>query len=235
MPVLDYKGLKPDIEHILNRAGTKEKSQSNPQILAAVENLLRYIDDSGLLSPKICYERYKVVSVDHDNVLLENNVSLFIPHRLFKDYQISGITAAVSTIGPDLEKESAKMFAIKEPLKGFLLDSIGSAEIDLLSQKACSIIEAEALSQNISTSSPVGPGMFNIPITEQPKLVELAGADRIGVSILSTCEMIPKKTVSMIIGMGSAMPSWSKEHVCRTCSLSQTCPYNRDKRKQPVN
>ncbi len=190
--------------------------------------MLQFIDDAGLLSPAVCYERYNVTGIDKNGVLLDNGISLIIPGRIFKDYEISAVSIVVSTICPALEEQSAKMFMRKEPFKGYLLDSIGSAAVDMLSQAACSTIEAEAAEHNIRTSSPVGPGMFKIPVTEQAKLVELAGAERIGISLLPTCEMMPRKSVSMIIGMGVTMPSWSKEQVCRTCSLNKTCQYSRD-------
>jgi hypothetical protein len=227
MPVKRFTDLKPDMGRILNRAGAKGKSQLKPQLLSAVEELLRFIDDSGLLNPAVCYEQYGVSGVNGNEVLLENGVALYIPRRIFKEYEIREVSTAVSTIGPALEEESARLFARREAFKGFLLDSIGSAAIDMLSQQACSIIELDAAERHLCTSSPVCPGMFNIPIMEQEKLVELAGADRIGVSMLATCEMMPRKTVSLIMVTGTAMPSWSKEHVCRTCNLSKTCQYRR--------
>jgi hypothetical protein len=229
MPVLDYVNLKPDIEHVLIRAGAKDNPQAKTRIVSTVQELLLYVDKAGLLSPAICYEYYDVEEIEKNKVILDNDISLYIPMRIFKNYKIRSIVVVICTIGLSLEQETSKMFNQGQPFRGYLLDNIGNTAVDMLSQTACNIIEAEAISRNIKTSSPVGPGMFSIPVTEQPKLIALARADRIGISLSAACEMIPRKTVSMIIGMGNTMPLWSKAHVCKTCSLSKTCQYNINK------
>ena len=53
----------------------------------------------------------------------------------------------------------------------------------------------------------------------------LVQSDEIGVSLTSSGVMSPQKSVSMVIGIGPHMPTWSQEEVCARCSLRKTCPY----------
>jgi len=106
-----------------------------------------------------------------------------------------------------------------------LLDGIGSAATDTLAQEACKIIADEASSRGQQVSSPVNPGMPGLPLTEQWNLLELASASEIGVILTSSGIMVPRKSTSMVMGIGPQMKTWTRAEVCAHCSLRKTCPY----------
>ena len=37
--------------------------------------------------------------------------------------------------------------------------------------------------------------------------------------------MVPRNSVSMVIGIGPRMATWTRAEVCARCSLKETCPH----------
>jgi cobalamin-dependent methionine synthase I len=67
--------------------------------------------------------------------------------------------------------------------------------------------------------------MPGFPMTEQWNLLELAPVQEIGVSLSSSGVLVPRKSTSMVIGIGPKMTRWTQAEVCARCSLNKTCPY----------
>ena len=135
------------------------------------------------------------------------------------------LAAVVCTIGPKLEKQVANYFNRDEPLRGLLLDGIGSAAVDSLTEEVCKFMTAEASSRGYQASSPISPGMPGLPITEQWQLLKMVPAEKIGVSLTSSGTMVPRKSASMVIGIGPQMKTWTRAEVCGHCSLGESCAY----------
>ena len=106
-----------------------------------------------------------------------------------------------------------------------LLDGIGSAAVDSLTQEVCKFMTGEASSRGYQVSSPISPGMPGLSITEQWQLLEMVPSGEIGVSLTSSGIMVPRKSASMVMGIGPQMTTWTRAEVCAHCSLKQTCPY----------
>jgi hypothetical protein len=67
--------------------------------------------------------------------------------------------------------------------------------------------------------------MPGFPISEQWRLFELVPAEEIGVSLTPYGIMIPRKSISMVIGIGLQMTIWTQAEVCARCNLKETCLY----------
>jgi len=50
-------------------------------------------------------------------------------------------------------------------------------------------------------------------------------AAEIGVILMESRIMVPRKSVSLVIGMGLEMATWTREELCAHCPLRKTCPY----------
>ena len=225
MPVKGDITLNLTDGEVFRREGFREYSRIRPEIKSLIQELLASVKNAHLLEPSIAYEIYHVTGIDHHQVFLDNNLVLqcSLLSSLFPE--IKELVAVVGTIGPKLEKQVTNYMNQDEPLRGVLLDGIGSAAVDCLMQEVCNFIEVEASSQSYQSSSPVSPGMPGFPITEQWPLLKLAHASQIGVSLTSSGIMIPRKSTSMVIGLGPRMVKWARSEVCAHCSLGKTCHY----------
>jgi len=225
MPVLRDISLALVRKQVLRRQGMGKDLISRAEMAALLQELLASVGDLHLLEPAIAYELCPVTEIRHDRVCLESGTVLqgqLLPSLLSSAKELA---VMVCTIGPRLEEKVAYHFSRKEPLRGLLLDGIGSAAVDCLVQKACQFVRREALSRGYHTSSPLNPGMPGWSISEQWQLFELVPAGQIEVHLTPLAMMNPRKSTSMVIGIGMDMPTWTRAEVCDHCSLRETCSY----------
>lgn len=190
-----------------------------------IRELLAGVNNAHLLEPAIAYEIYTVAEISQRQLSPESDAVVggsLLP-SLFP--RAEEMALAVCTIGPRLEERAADHFRQGEPLRGMLLDGIGSAAVDSLTEEACKLIADEASSLGYEAGSPISPGMTGLPITEQWQLLEMVPAQEIGVSLTSGGIMVPRKSASMAIGIGLQMVKWPRSEVCARCHLKKTCPY----------
>lgn len=69
------------------------------------------------------------------------------------------------------------------------------------------------------------PVMRDTPLTEQWNLLGLVNADEIRVRLTASGVLVPRKSTSMVIGIGPKMTRWKQAEVCARCSLRETCHY----------
>jgi hypothetical protein len=110
-------------------------------------------------------------------------------------------------------------------MQGTILDGIGSAAVDKLVSEVLRLIATEVSSRGYEISSPVNPGMPGFPLTEQWNMLELVKADEIGVRLTASGVLVPRKSTSMVIGIGPQMRRWTQAEVCARCTLRETCHY----------
>jgi len=225
MPIVRDIILKLDMGEVFRREGIREYSKLKPEIKSIISELLSSTDSDRLLEPAIAYEIYPITEKRHDQLILAGNIVLhgsLIPSVLPEAKELA---AVVCTIGPKLEKESTEYFTKNAPLRGLLLDGIGSAAVDALFQETCKLIMCEVANRGFQASSPLSPGILGFPLTEQQTLFQLARASEIGISLTTSGVMMPLKSVSMAIGIGLQMKTWTQAEVCARCSLRKTCSH----------
>jgi len=225
VPVILDIPLSLKTKEVLRRQGFREHSKIRPEIKSLISELLASVESAHLLEPAAAYEIHPITGMSHRQSSPEDNAvvhGLLLPPLLTEAKELAVV---VCTIGPKLEKQATDYFSKGEPLRGMLLDGIGSAAVDSLTKKVCKLITGEASSRGYQSSSPISPGMPGLPIEEQWHLLKLVPTEEIGVSLTSSGIMVPRKSASMVIGIGSQMATWTRAEVCAHCSLRKTCPY----------
>ena len=225
MPVIRDIPLSLETREVLPREGFRENSRIRPEIQSLILELLASIKKANLLEPDIAYEIYSISEMSHEQVSLEDDTTVHGSLLSSLMPEAKELAIAVGTIGPRLEKQATGYFNRGEPLRGMLLDGIGSAAVDTLAREVCKFMAGEASSRGYQVSSPVNPGMPGLPITEQWHLLKMVPAREIGVSLTSSGMMVPRKSTSMVMGIGPQMKTWTRAEVCARCSLRRTCPY----------
>jgi len=225
MPVIRDIPLSLKTREVLRREGFRGHSKIRPKIKNLILELLANVESAHLLEPAVAYKYYKVTRMSPSQVSLEGDKAIQGPllHTIFPEAK--ELAVVVCTIGPKLEKQATDYFSKGEPLRGMLLDGIGSAAVDMLVPEACRRIASESSPRGHQTSSPVSPGWPGLPLTEQWNLFELVNTQEIGVSLTASGIMVPRKSVSMVIGIGPQMATWTQAEVCARCNLRKTCPY----------
>ena len=225
MPVIRDVPLGLKTGKVLRRQGFGGKSEVRPEIRSLIEELLTGVENKHLLEPAAAYEYCPVTGMNPDRISLDGKKAINGPALPAIFPEAKELAVVVATIGPGLEKQASDHTRNGEALRGMILDGIGSAAVDALVEEVGGFIAAEVSSRGDEISSPVNPGMPGFPMTEQRNLLELAGASEIGVSLTHSGILVPRKSVSMVIGIGPRMTRWTQSEVCARCSLRQTCHY----------
>ena len=225
MPVIRDIPLSLKVSEVLRREGFRGQSKVRPEMKSLILELLAGIKKAHLLEPAIAYKIYTITEMNQTQLSLESNVVVhgpLLPSLLPKAKELAVV---VGTIGPRLEKQATDYFERDEPLRGLLLDGIGSAAVDSITQEVGKFMAGEASSRGYQVSSPINPGMPGLPLTEQWQLLKMVPAREIGVRLTSSGIMVPRKSTSMVMGIGPQMKTWTQAEICVRCSLGKACPY----------
>ena len=134
---------------------------------------------------------------------------------------------AVCTIGEALENRVQELMA-ENPVRALALDGAGVAAVSKTSQAIEDVISAEAFKLNTDLGMRAQPGQEGWPIEQQSVLFSVLPAAEIGVRLTPSCLMIPRKSVSLVVGRGTKMKSAVSP--CDFCSKRHRCEWRREKR-----
>jgi hypothetical protein len=225
MPVICAISLHLKTGELLRRQGLGRGAKVRPEIKTLIRELLAGVRKAHLLQPSIAYEIYTVAEINQRQLPLEDDPE--VRNSLLSSVlqQAKELAVAVCTIGPRLEGQASDYFNQGEPLRGTLLDGIGSAAVDSLTEEVCKLVAEKAATRGYEVSSPINPGMPGLPITAQRQLLKLVPAREIGVNLTSSGIMVPRKSASMVMGIGPKMTRWTRAEVCARCHLNRACSY----------
>jgi cobalamin-dependent methionine synthase I len=179
-PDSDYEGLN-QIKDLLDKEVHKAKS---------------------LLHPKGIY-RMLTVKERNSGSLHFNDIEFLIQSdkvcRMLKDSAI--IIFILVTIGPDLEQEVEALFSKGEATQGFILDAIGSETADAVADKLhWEILSGLAKQKGFKVTPRFSPGYGDWSLTVQNEILKVCGGGQIGISVTPSSLMIPRKSVSAVLG-----------------------------------
>lgn len=225
MPVIHNVPLEIHVNEVLRLMGIANDAELRPKIESLIAGLLSGDEADYLLAPAIAYELHVVTDIQSDRLCMDNSWTIQGSLLSSTLAQASDLAVLFCTIGPDLEKEKAECKAKKNLMRALLLDSFGSAAIDILAVEAYHFIRDIAASRGQAAGSPISPGMRGFSISEQWRMAQMAPIKEIGLQLTSAGMMNPQKSLSMIIGFGEEMPTWSRAEACARCNLAKSCRY----------
>jgi len=223
MPVLRNWELIIDADQVLRGQGADPAAirQRSPKLLDLAERAIE--DGAPLLKPELLYRWLKVDHVIHERIKLEGGIEL--RSKLLTEHlaPASEVVVILCTIGPYLEDMISQV--IKSDLVYALaLDGLGSAGVEALANAACRQFELEAEEKHLEATIPLSPGMIDWSVEEgQPQIFDLLPAEEIGVQLTPSWVMIPRKSLSMVMGIGDQLTLSGT--TCDYCSMRETCRY----------
>ena len=201
MPVLRDIKFNLELDRVLQRQGYKDPSKVRPEMKVMAASLMDEVRNLGLIESAVAYEIYAVLQVDPDRMTLDGGTTLegsLLPSRL---PNAERLIIVVSTIGPKLEARVKEYTASGETLKGLMLDGVGSAAMHSMTQEACALVSKTITGDGREITATFSPGMAGFPLTEQERMMSLARASMIGVTLTSSGVMVPRKSTSRVIGI----------------------------------
>lgn len=114
------------------------------------------------------------------------------------------------------------------PAKALVLDACASAACEA----ACDLLQAQLESrlcapEGLFATDRFSPGYGDLPLSVQPRLLELLDAQRqCGLTLTESWIMTPRKSVTAIFGLADK-PQGKRAQGCGACSMKQNCSYRK--------
>ena len=169
----------------------------------AIEEGYRMIEGQGV------YRTLTLTGIEEDRVLARESASLFVGQKMVKllrhcDYA----TLIVATIGPRIETEVDRLSG-PEPAHAYFLERVGAWMADYMGIWLDRILEREIVRAGYQRTFRFGVGYGDWPLSSQTEVMALTEAGKIGVTLNEAFIMIPRLSVSAVIGWqkpGTAPP-----------------------------
>ncbi len=166
------------------------------------ESIKKAIDKGySLIEGKGIYKTCKLTGVDGDIVRGDGTSDLFSGKNIVKlleecDYA----TLLTCTIGDKLENEVEQLQREGEMTDAYSLEMVGGWMADYMAERVDERVEREIKKLGYGRTMRYSPGYGDWGLERQPILLRLAEAERIGIRLTESNIMIPRKSVSAVIG-----------------------------------
>jgi len=130
------------------------------------------------------------------------------------------------TIGPRLERAATEHMSSGDALGGYFLDKIGSLAAESLAESFEKDLRKAMARKKRSVSSRFSPGYCDWPIEEQFGLDRILKFRKAGVRLTRSCMMVPRKSISGILGIGPEGAYTKTGSLCAKCD-KKDCSYRR--------
>lgn len=187
------------------------------------------IDSIFIEAEKLCMIRagYKLFDFKYNTA---QKGGVFVDGTFFKtDKIVSGqlkksekAVLFMNTIGSSLENRTKELIVNGDSTYGFIVDTTASIIAESVTNRLHDHIENEMQKHGWNITNRYSPGYCNWSVAEQQKLFSKFPKDFCGITLTDTSMMIPKKSVSGIIGVGPLVKR--RNYICDKCDVKD-CTY----------
>jgi len=131
-----------------------------------------------------------------------------------------------ATLGAQSERLLLRMQA-KDSALALIMDAVLSAAIEEVCDQAELALRRDLETDGLYLTDRFSPGYGDMPLAQSKEILEVLRADRaIGLSVSRSGLMIPRKSVSAIMGI-SKTPVSRRASGCECCAARETCALRR--------
>lgn len=202
-----------DIEQVLLNIGYDTDHKLPARMVTLIGD---YIDHADyLVDPSYSYVIRNVQQVQNSHVIIEGPIIFksAVIARLLE--QCEKVAVFITTIGSHLEEMVSQLAEDGFMLQASVLDAIGSGMTEKMANSVQQMIREEARTQGLHISQRFSPGYCDWNVKQQKKVFRAMNGDSAGIQLTEECLMLPRKSVSGIIGIGPR--EVASYNPCQTC------------------
>lgn len=174
---------------------------------------------------------YKFFNIAKDNgkIVLKDCLINLEGTGIYKHLETSKTCILMAaTLGSEVDTR-IRYYEKTDMTRALILDSCASTAIEEVCDRVCSYLEKIVGEKGKTLTSRYSPGYGDLPIDIQKSFISALGADKsIGLTASSSNILIPRKSVTAIIGVASGN-SKPMEKNCLKCSKYSDCQYRRER------
>ena len=220
----NHQAITLDRQQVLSHIGCSDDYEPSLRIKSLVND---YIENyHNLIDFSYSCTTRNIESAQEDRVIIENSITLKskVISRLLE--RCDEVAMFVLTIGDHLEDMVAYLAEDRLVLQATVLDAIGSGTAEQLAVSVEDRIRESATSRGFVISRRFSPGYCDWDVSQQEMIFKAMQEDTAGVRLTEGYLMIPRKSISGIIGIGSENNNIETYNPCKTCPTSD-CPGRR--------
>jgi hypothetical protein len=178
-------------------------------------------DGTSWIHPRAAFRQLKIVEREVESLLLEDGTKLIGTGPSRKLTGAEYILVAIATLGDELEQRIEKLRG-QDLLIQMALDAFGTAALDEMTGALTRHVHALAGVRALKATNPVYPGTRDWELSAaQSVIFSLVDAQSIGVHLNASYMMMPRKSVSMLYGLGAKVRVGKTQ--CAECEAASRC------------
>lgn len=222
--------VKLDKKEILRYLGYRRKQELTVAINQEMEALMVEVQD--VANPRYTFKIFECQPNEAGGTIEVLGTDLVLEGKSIYNHlkNAKKVALLVGTLGIEVERR-IRQYSLMAMSKSLILDACCTEYIEKICDLAECEIEEAVAKEGLILNRRFSPGYGDLSLEVQPKLLSVLEADRrIGVNLSETLLMIPRKSVTAIIGLFDdqkvARPR-RKKISCNDCSMKTTCDYRR--------
>lgn len=205
-----------DKSQVYRYLGYETGSVPTPRIQSLIDEYIQYSDQ--LIFPHCTYQVLDVELILGSRSFIEGSItfdSKVVAQLLKKCNQVAIL---VATIGEELESIACGLSEDGLLLQSAVLDAIGSNAVEKVADFVHdNITDIAAWQGLVAGRRRFSPGYCDWDVKQQRNLFEAIDADKAGVELTENCLMLPRKSISGIIGIGPSGCGIESYNPCPAC------------------
>ena len=202
-----------DRQQVLSNIGYCNDYEPSARIKSLVNDYIENYHD--FIAPSYSYTIRDIESIQGDRATIGDAITLEskVIVRLLERCEKVAIFAM--TIGNHLEEMVAYLAENGLILQATVLDAIGSVAVEKLADFVQDRISEVSEAQGLTISRRFSPGYCDWDVSQQELVFRAMNGNSSGIHLTDGCLMLPRKSISGIIGMGPS--SVEDYNPCKTC------------------
>ena len=213
-----------DRQQIFNQIGYDDEYEPSARITSLVNDYIENYHD--FIASSYSYTFKDIEWIDGNRISIGDSIVLRskVIAGLLERCEIIAVFAL--TIGNHLEEMVAHLADNGLVLQATVLDAVGSGATEKLANHIEDKIKRMANAGNLMTSRRFSPGYCDWNVNQQKKIFRALNGDTAGVRLTDSLLMMPRKSISGIIGIGLPNKDIENYNPCPTCNKKE-CPGRR--------
>ena len=207
----DFEEVRPGIEDIKLFLKSDNFEENHPANIAIREIMLSLADNKDVSGG------YIIKKAETINLSTGAQIAGYLKKAEY-------LALFVCTAGALFTELTGKYNKEGNYLEAFIVDAIGSFTVEKAMDKIQTKLEFEMQKEGMNISNRYSPGYCEWPVSFQRELFDYMGELPVEISLTESCLMLPIKSVSGVIGIGSKIQK--RPYSCQICK-NKECSYRR--------
>ncbi len=227
LPVFNGKNIILDFDYVLHRLRISERQRSrNIRLIEALRDGIGVVSQNAFLSVfyrEYAYNRSEKGRVDLNGFSL--NVGEVVSGKLI---DAQSVLIGIATIGSGVEDMAREAKGVNGLTHSFALEALGAIALDMGMEEYFRCYDEKLVPSGLYTGVALSPGDTEGWILEdQLTIYKALQEELVDVSISEALMLIPKNSVSFLVGIYDHPVKGENEFPCDYCSMRDNCLYRR--------